>query len=80
MTSPAKSPGPNAERLKKLLDRDDEVAGALRTRFHRTLLWNLYTGRRRPSVQTATEMETIAGAKRLPASGWVTEEDARGAA
>lgn len=55
--------------LDELLDRGGDAAEAIRTRFHRTMLWRLRTGRRLPEIETATELHRLSGG-RVPIDGW----------
>jgi hypothetical protein len=57
--------------LEKLLSGDSDAAQAIRSRFHRTMLWRFMTGNRLPDLTTAIELQKLSHG-RVRADAWVS--------
>lgn len=64
--------------LDALLSEGGDVAALLVATFHRTTLWRLRTGRRRPEMDTANDIARITHG-RVPVTGWVAKRSTRAA-
>lgn len=63
--------------LDSLLDTDTPQSKAIKSRFHRTMLWRLRTGRRSPDLDTAAEIEKLTrGTRPVTAIGWTLKKGA----
>lgn len=65
---------PSVVALRRVLERDDEKAKAVKSAFHRTVLWRLVNEKRAPDLTTATTIEQLTDGE-VSASGWVEAKD-----
>jgi hypothetical protein len=58
--------------LDLVLTEGGEVADAISSEIHRTMLWRFRNGRRKPDANTAAKLHRLSGG-RVDASGWTSD-------